>query len=162
MKTPLIGLVLLLLSSPLGAYTVVIVSSAAPVGIEQQFIASSTAQYQMDYFKNPLASNTYTLKLYGTNPNFNPPPPLPSTLQQSLALASTVYVYGFASGMAYERSVDTSMISSYLVNCSSAGYFGASTGSWNTSSCSQALMAAEEAIFSLATSTPPVLPPPGF
>jgi hypothetical protein len=162
MKTLLKLLVLFSVSCPLEAYTVITVSTAATPGIEQQFIASATAQYLMDYFKNPLASNTYTLKLYGTNPNFNPLPSPPSTLQEALSLGSTIYVYGFASGMNYERSVDTSMITNYLVNCSSPSYFGATAAAWNGAVCTAALMAAEQAIFSLATSTPPALPPLGF
>lgn len=122
----------LLLTSTLHAFTQLTVSTAAPAGIEQQFIAATTNQFQAILTSNPLAANTYAIKLFGPNPNYQAPPLVPTTLEAALSLGSTVYTYGWANGMDYERTKDLNFFlalpssttpGGFFVNCSSPAYF---------------------------------------
>ena len=76
-----------------GAYTQVQISTGAPTGIEENFIAATTAQFTGKVIKNPLAAHTYSLILYGLNPSYQAPEPPPTNLEQALSLGATVYVY---------------------------------------------------------------------
>ena len=112
------------------AYTVVTVSTAAPQGLEQSFLDATTNQFLATLFKNPLASNTWSVKLFDVNPNYNTHNPPPTTLEQALSLGATVYLYGFMNGIQDERDRDLSWFTApigalgwnnggFLVNCSS-------------------------------------------
>lgn len=50
---------------PLQAHTVIDPSPTAPTGLEKDFIAQTTTQFNATLFVNPLASNTYAIKLLG-------------------------------------------------------------------------------------------------
>ncbi len=146
-------------SSVARAFTTVIMSSSAPTGTEKLFLANATNYTLANLSANPFAANTYSLTLFGLNPNYSPPTPAPTTLEQALSLGATVYVYGFANGMVYERSVDLGQISKYVVNCSTPSFFGVSSGTWSPAVCYGALTAVYNVIFSLDLSTPTVIPP---
>lgn len=138
-------------------FTQVIISTEAPAGIETTFIAATTNQFRADYFKNPLASNTYSLKIRGVNPNYNAPSPPPSTLEEALSLGATVYVYGFSNGMNYEQRVDMDLVIGFEVNCSTP--IGVSTATWDTNTCYAITGAIDSALYELSLSTPIVIPP---
>jgi len=114
--------------------------------------------------------------LMGVNPNINPPP---TNIEQALSLGATVYVYGFANGMQYERNKDLSWWlaqpgsigwpnGGYYYNCSSATYFNNLQVDTNTAqlvnidsaTCNAVLSAVYNEIFQQNVSTPIVIPPP--
>lgn len=74
-------------------YTTVSVSTAAVPNIERDFIAATTTQFKSDFYKNPLASNTFQIKLIDKNEG--------QSLQGN-AFDSCI-AYGFANGMDEER-----------------------------------------------------------
>lgn len=140
----------------------VYISTAAPVNLEKNFLASATTQNLAKIIPNPLAANTYSLILYGPNPAYQAPPPPPTTLEQALSLGSSVYVYGFANGMTYERSKTEGTIGAYGNLCGSATNFmltQASTTTFNRFTCEDTLATIENFLFQLSLSTPPVIPP---
>lgn len=148
----------LFLAHPLWSYTVVTLSTAAPQGLENTFIASTTNQFAASLFVNPLASNTYGIKLFGPNPSYNAPEPPPSNLEQALSLGATVYVYGFANGMRYQQNSDNNLVESFDVKCSSVP-IGFSTATWSTGTCHAVAEAIDSAVFQESLSTPTVIPP---
>jgi hypothetical protein len=152
-------LAILLLCVPSHAYEVVQISTGAPAGIEQTLLAAVTTQFNAVVKPNPLAANTYNVMIYGKNPNYNAPPAPPSTLQDSLSLGATVYVFGYADGRDNERCQDLSYISGYLVNCSSPSYFQASTATfvWSSATCNTALGFVSNFIYNQSYSTPTVI-----
>lgn len=143
-----VGVVILsiFLCSPVSAYTVVTISTAAPSNIEQSFIASATTQWSMSYFKNPLASNTYQLTLFGPNPNYNPLPTPAQLLISLVTVDSFTYVYGWAAGEVHERNQDIAMLTNATVACST------------DTVCTQAIGQAINSIYTLNFSTPTVVP----
>lgn len=111
------------------AYTVVTVSTGVPPTVEKALLAQTTTQFNASLIVNPLAANTYQVKLFGFNPAYQPPPPAPAlinldTLTTKLTAISTyTYVLGFASGMLYERNSDAAILGFYMNLCSSATTF---------------------------------------
>lgn len=138
------------------AFTQVTISTAAPVGLEADFIQKTTSQFTADYFKNPLASNTYSLKLKGLNPNYNAPPPPPSTLEQALSLGATVYTYGFRDGLGYQQGVDIGIVQGFEVKCTTP--IGFSTATWDTDTCYAITGAINSTLYQLSLSTPTLIP----
>lgn len=141
--------------------TQVVISTGAPAGLEKSFLATTTTQYLAKLTANPLAANTYSLILYGPNPAYQAPAPPPTTLEQALSLGSSVYVYGFANGMTYERGKTEGTIGAYGNLCGSATSFmltQASTTTFNRSTCEDTLATIENFLFQLSLSTPPVIP----
>jgi hypothetical protein len=142
------------------AYTVVTISTGAPTNLEKQFLASTTAQFQGLVTPNPSASNTYALKLFGLNPNYKASAPL--TLEQSLFLGATVYVYGFANGMTYQQQVEEGSIGTLGNLCDSATAFmllQASPASFDRSTCQDVIATIMNQLFQMSLSTPSVIPP---
>ena len=125
---------LILFVGSVQAYTVVTVSTAAPDGLEQSFISATTSQYSATVIKNPLASNTWTMKLLGLNPTYLPPVSSVDLLRSLVTVDSYTYVYGWADGMDYERTTELGFFTSpenqlgmpnggFFINCSSAPYW---------------------------------------
>lgn len=141
--------------SNLQAYTTVLISSAAPSGLETQFLASATNQYVGTITPNPLASNTYTLKLFGSNPNYNAPPTPPTTLKQALSLGSTVYLYGYRDGAGYEEHVDNGIAQGFSINCSTPM---PNVPTWDAVTCAAVSTEIANEIFNQYASTVPVVP----
>lgn len=52
-----------------GTFTTVTVSTSAPVDLEASFISQTTSQFDARATANPLAANTYTIKLFGFKTN---------------------------------------------------------------------------------------------
>ena len=139
-------------------YNIVQMSTAAPTGTEDAFLAALEAQFIAGVTANPLASNTYSIKLYGPNPTYQAPAPPPTTLEQALSLGATVYVYGFADGQAYERKHDLDTVGHYDFNCSSPTFFGLVT--IDTTTCFTIMGQLANDIYTQNFSTPTVIPPP--
>lgn len=129
-----------------GAFTQVTIGTAAPAGIEESFLAATTAQFNARIVKNPLAAHTYSMTILGPNPTYQAPPPPPSTLDQALSLGSTVYVYGFGAGQDYQRNIDQHIIGDVYGTCVS------------TSTCFDGLGKASNLIYQESLSTPTVIP----
>lgn len=89
-------------------------STSAPQGLGATVIQGLSSQYLAGVAKNPLVSNTWSVKLFGVNPNYNAPEPPPSTLNQALQLGTTLYNYGFRDGQELERAQNLSDLSPYL------------------------------------------------
>lgn len=134
------------------AYTTVLISTAASSTLETQFLASTTNQYLGTITSNPFASNTYTLKLFGPNPSYNPPP---TTLEQALSLGSTVYAYGFAAGQNYDQKVQVNLVNSFSLNCSTPM---ANVPSWDPATCQAITGAIINDLYQESLSTPTVIP----
>lgn len=106
-----------LLCSQGGAFTQVTLSPTAPQGLEESFIAATTAQFLAKVTKNPLAAHTYSITILGPNPAYQAPEAPPTTLEQALALGSTVYVMGFANGQDYQRHIDQNLLGNQYSAC---------------------------------------------
>lgn len=76
------------------AYTVVTLSTSAPAGLEKAFIMATTTHFRVEFKANPLAANTYTIKLLGVG---EPQTVLGNSLTECIA-------QGFADGQENERS----------------------------------------------------------
>lgn len=121
-------------------------TSASPV-LEKQFLAATTNQFQAVLTPNPLAANTYTLKLIGLNPNFNPPP---TTLEQALSLGATVYLYGYRDGAGYEEHVDHGIAQGFALDCSTPI---PNVTTWDPITCAATSVAISNEIFKQYSST---------
>lgn len=144
------------------AFTQVTISTAAPAGIEKTFLAATTAQFDGTVIPNPLASNTYSLILYGPNANYNAPEPPPSNLEEALSLGATVYIYGFANGMTYQQTQEIGTVG-FLGNlCGAATNYDlveTSTKTFDRNTCQDVVATIENQLFELSLSTPTPLPP---
>jgi len=94
------------------AYTVVTTSTAAPAGLEQQFIANATNYMNAIYYKNPFAPNTYQLTLLGLNPQYIKPIDYTDS-----------YTNGYANGTTDQVYREIGVNNGFFNNC-------ASTGTW--------------------------------
>lgn len=139
-----------------GAFTQVTISTAAPAGLEEQFLSATTAQWLGTVKKNPLASHTYSLILYGPNPAYKAPS---LTLEQALSLGSTIYVYGFGDGQSYNQHVERNLVESFSLNCSTPL---PNVSAWDSETCHAVIGAIDAAIYEQSLSTPTAIPPGGF
>lgn len=134
--------------------------------LQQQFLASTTAQWQAQLVPNPYYSNTYTLTLTGPNTGYQVPVVTPSFVQLDTTTfvrlltqnATNSYIFGFADGQTYGRAVDLGILAGFEVQCSSASLFGASTSTWSQLPCVLSLTAAATGINQQNVATPTVIP----
>lgn len=140
------------------AFTQVTISTGAPQGTEASFLSATSNQFQVAIQANPLAANTYSMKIYGPNPNYQAPPAPPSTLEEALSLGSTVYVYGFVDGQTYNQGVSHNIVESFEVDCSTPM---PNVPNWDETTCEAVTGAIDDAIFQESLSTPTVIPPGG-
>lgn len=140
------------------AYSVVQLSTGVPTSIETQFIAATTTQFNAFVTKNPFVSNTYSIKIYGTNPSYNQP----LTAQQVIdSFLKQDYIYGFADGMTYQQQMEEGLVGGYENNCSTPTLFNleqTSTDTWDSKTCGDALGTIEYWLFQQSLSTPTVIP----
>lgn len=140
-------------------YSVVQISTAAPAGTETQFINATEAQFNAQVIPNPFASNTYSIKLYGPNPGFNPLVTNAQLLNALTAVSTGTYVYGFANGMTYQQTMEEGLVGSFGLNCSSSTVFGVSTGTtFDAPTCQAIIGTIEQALYQQSLSTPTVIP----
>jgi hypothetical protein len=162
MKTAFIVAVLCtLVSSRLLAYTTVTISTAAPAGFEEEFLAATTSQFLGKVVKNPLASHTYSLILYGENPAYNPPPTNADLLNALVTTSTSTYLYGFAAGMVYQNDTAINYTASMYQLCPSATNFTlvqTSTETFDRWSCMDSLNTLLDEFYEIELSTPTVLP----
>jgi len=100
------------------------------------------------------------MNLLGLNPNYNPPAPLPSNLQQSLSLGSTIYVYGWAAGVAYQQGQEIGLVSGAGLLCQSATSFNlvqTTTATFNLGTCEDVVRTLTNQLYQQSLSTSPVL-----
>lgn len=150
---------LLLLPNPSRAFTQVTLSSAAPQGIESTFIAATTNQFQASYFKNPLAANTYAIKIFGMNPNFNPPVTNAMLLSALVTVDTYTYVYGWAGGVSYQQTVEEGLVGSYGNLCNTATSFmliQMTSPTWSKGTCEDVISTILNQLFQMSLSTYPV------
>lgn len=151
----------LCLSTKAQGHTVVDISTAAPAGIEKKFIEATTTQFQASVFVNPLASNTYAIKLFGPNPAYQAPAPPPTTFEQALSLGATLYVYGFANGMTYQERAAEGSVAFKGNLCNTATNFmliQSGTDTWDQGTCSDVISTVLTDLFKLSLSTPTPIP----
>lgn len=160
------ALIGLLCAGPASATVIVYVSSAAPTGLQADFIQATTSQYLATVSTSIWFSNTFTVTLYGKNPYYKPPPP-PQTIDVQalintfISVSTYTYVYGFADGQAYERKHDIKALGNFNVLCSSPTafhLFQASTNTWDLGTCEDALSTASNFVYQQNFSTPTVVP----
>jgi hypothetical protein len=160
-KPQIIACLCLALWTKAQAYTVVTISTGAPTGLEQQFLSATTNQFQASLLVNPLASNTYQLKLFGLNPNYNPLPTNLQLLDSLVSVDSWTYVAGWSNGESYQQSVTQNILAGYLVQCSSPTAFNlmqTSSSTFYLSTCQDTISTLINAIGQLHLSTPTIVP----
>lgn len=138
-------------------------SSTAPTSLLTDFMASATSQWLGTVTASPFFANTYSFTISGKNPNYLPPaPPAISTptvnaadlLKALVDVSTSTYIYGWADGRDGANLDTMAQLNSYLLNCSSAPYFKASTGTWSVSTCTTTLTTAFKFVYDQYTSTP--------
>lgn len=131
-------------------FNTVTMSTAAPAGTEQSFISAISSQFNAKVTANPVASNTYAIKVFGPNPDYQAPAAPPTTLEQALSLGSTVYYYGYDAGAEYEELTDRGIVLNYQLNCSTPM---ASVPTYDVATCEAVAGAIDAAIFQQYNST---------
>lgn len=127
-------------------------SSAAPQGLGSILIQDISNRYLAQVTKNPLASNTWSVKLQGVNPNFNGPP---TTLDQALTLGSTVYLYGYRDGARYDQDVQINLVGNFDLNCSTPM---PNVPAWDAGTCQAVTGAISAEIYKQIGSTITIIP----
>ncbi len=84
--------------------------------VGKELIAQTTTQFNSILTINPLASNTYTIKLLGLNPNYVP-------LNLGADAVMQLQVFPYAAGMYYERSNISSLFGNFMSLCDDPGTF---------------------------------------
>lgn len=162
-----------LMAGPIGvpakASVTVTVSTSAPASLEQKFIADTTRQYVSTMAPTPYFVGSYSIKLFSVNPLYTlPPPPVVSStvvtldtlISEMIDKSTWTYIYGYASGMDYQRHIDMGRISDYMTHCATNTYFNvASSSSWDQGACTTSLAAVLQDIYNLKFSSPTVIPP---
>lgn len=155
-------------------YTVVSLSTSAPAGLESQFIASATSQYLSTLTANPFVGNTYTLVLKAINPAYQPPAPavdpnatialllnqIDKNEQYMENVDSYTYVFGWASGLQYQNSVDEGEVAGFDLFCSTPTKFNlvlTSSSTFDRKTCSDTLDTILQTLYTLNISTPPIV-----
>lgn len=136
MKTILITIVLVARAN---AFTTITTSTGVPVTVEQSLITQIKNQFNASVFVNPLAANTYQVKLFGLNPNYQSLPLVTlDTITNKLTSISTyTYVVGYAQGMLYERGKNSSSLGYFMGLCDNATNFNLTT--IDTTTCNSVL-----------------------
>lgn len=145
------------------AYTVITLSGNVPEAVETQLIASTTNQFQSTLFVNPLASNTYQIKLLGVNPNYNPPPTNKDLLNVITTISTQTYVYGFVDGMTYQQGIAEGAAGRLENLCNSATNYAlqaTTPQTFDSKTCFDVLSTFLTTLFQMSLSTPTVIPPP--
>lgn len=141
------------------AFTQVQISSEAPINMEPAFISATTNQFKADYFKNPLAANTYKLTIHGFNPNWNPPPTNADLLKYIVTVSSYSYPYGWAGGVSYQQTVEEGLVGSYGNLCDTATSFmliQMTAPNWSKGTCEDVISTILNQLFQMSLSTYPV------
>lgn len=120
------------------------------------------AQFSINLFVNPLVPNTYQIKLFDLNPNYNPLITNQQMLDAVVETSTNNFVYGFADGMTYQQNQQIGSVG-FLGNlCGSATNFSliqTTTGTFDRSTCQDVIATIEDALFALSLSTPTPIPP---
>ena len=143
-------------------YTTVVASTSAPAGVEAQFIAATTTQFNATVTTNPFFAGTFSVTLYGPNPSYNAPITNTQLLQQidldsqyMATVDSYTYANGWGNGESYQQYQDININDGFIVNCDSPT-------AWNvaidTTTCYAVLNAMQGSLYQESLSTPTVVP----
>lgn len=161
-------------------YSFIQISTAAPTGLESQFIAATTTQFNAKVVANPLASNTYAITLYGLNPSYVTPSTATcfniavdidtTSLQSDLNVLVNAgpqiirdpYIYGYAAGEENQNSVDEHLGFYMTGLCHAATNYTVinATATWDPGTCMDTLNTYVNNLYELNLSTPPVIAEP--
>lgn len=123
----LLALSLLLTSTANGAVNVYL-STTAPAGLQNDFIANATNQYNAS-LKPGLLAGSWDIRLFGKNSTYTPPVvstsiiTLDAITRNLMAISTDTYVYGYANGMQRERYEDLTAVGGFAINCSSLTFY---------------------------------------
>lgn len=146
-------------------YSVVQLSTAAPLGLEAQFIAATTTQFTATVTSNPFFAGTYQISLLGLNPTYNPLITNAQLLEQInldtqyiATVDSYTYVYGYAQGMTDQQTTEEGFVGSLGNLCGSPTNYAliqTTTGTFSQATCQDVVATIENQLFDLSLSTPP-------
>lgn len=144
-------------------------SAVNPSSLQQELLATlTTGQYLGRATPSPFFANTYSLTINGKNPLYQPGAVSVSTtiatmdglLKRLEATTTDYFLYGYQSGVAYERDTDLQIIGGYGVRCSTSSFFvrQSTVPAWNPGVCMDSLNNAGTAIYQQNLSTPIIVP----
>lgn len=139
---------------------VVDASTAAPTGTLASFVQGTTNQWSIGLFKNPLASNTYHMTLFGVNPNFNAPASYAQMQNYVATVDSYTYFYGWAAGESYQTNSEEGFVGAMSNLCGSATNFAliqTSSKTFDKATCCDTLGTMLNQLFLESSSTVPVV-----
>lgn len=144
-------------------YAFVQVSTSAIAGTDSKLLDVLTSQFITTVVPNPLATGTYSIIVNSPNANYNYNPPLTNTqlLNALVETSTSTYVYGFADGMDYQRTLEQNAVVSDIANCSDPGSFNlghTTSDTFDASTCIDVGSTIEDDLFNLSLSTPTVIP----
>lgn len=149
----------------LNAYTVI--TSTQPA-LEEQLIASATAQFVGTVVPNPFVGNTWSINITAPNPLYNPPLTNKQLLDSLVTVDSYTYVFGWGDGTTYTRAQDAIQSDALFQACTSTKTFatpppGISTTSWvvphiDSTTCQFVTNYISDSIWAILDSTPTIIP----
>lgn len=142
------------------AYTVITLSTGTPSSVETSLIAAVTSQFNASVASNPFFPGTYTVKVFGINPVYNPPVTQKQLLDALVTVDSYTYVYGWANGLEYQNHVNEGITTNYLINCDTPTAFNlhqTAPENFDRKTCSDVLNSVLDSFYKLNLSTTPVI-----
>lgn len=122
--------IILFLASTAGAGNInVYLFPGTDPSLEQQFLGSTTSQFQTTVATSPYFPGEYILSISGVNPSYVPSVPSQvvldtgSFVQMVLYNSTYTFTIGWAYGMLYERNHDADHIQTFISECSTPSYF---------------------------------------
>lgn len=91
-------------------------STGTPESVGVALLQQTTTQFNALLIQNPLVPNTYSIKLFGLNPNYTP-------TDLNANLVTQLQTFPYASGMVYERSNDAGLLGAFMSLCGNATNF---------------------------------------
>ena len=173
LTTILLGLLFIVPLKANAVNTFIVVTSTAPVSVGQTLLSQISNQFNASVMANPLAANTYQIRLFDLNPNYVTSPAvvtLNDLANKLTAISTYTYVTGFASGELYERFNNAGSIGYFMGLCNNATNFYVMPGdsmTWTTSidstTCNNVLGFMDNWIINQTSGIAVVPnPPPGF
>lgn len=135
---------------------------------QNQFIADTTTQYSATVTPSPYFANTYSVVVSSRNATQSPVSPGPLVTLDTLVdkqtrISTWTFVQGMADGMGVERYNDLTILTDWVVKCSSPSYFNfVSTPAWSVAACQAGISKASGDIWQQNFSTVPIQGIPQF
>lgn len=144
------------------------VSSSAPTGLQTDILSTlTTGQYLGTAKPSAFFANTYTVTIDKRNPAYTGPTASTTLLTMDSLLTrlerttTDYFVYGYRSGMSYERVNDLGILGGYGVNCSTPSVFSRYStinSTWNVMTCYDALNNVQNSIYQQNFSSAVIVP----